>query len=442
MAILKRLMLAALCLATLPLAAQDTMSIEANVVAFPAAQVHVPVYCTNSAPIHAVSLAIRHDSAFDFGGTVADLDFTGSIIDSVLAGGTPDVLSMEYDSGDNEMTIGIILETMPMLPAAELPVSATDQLLLNLIFTVPSATNPGTFDVELINGLGDPPIDNAFSNMGTTTLPTLTSGSVDVQNANLFEIADQDIPTSGSFNLEVRATHDFDIQGFQVGITYDNTDLGFNLVTGIGTEAGDYLFLNNPELIVGNEPFELFEPNPPAPPTPVPGTNRSLVEFGAIFDLQSAVVLPAGQRSILRLSFDTLPGATSGAATEIQFATAPGDNFVVIAGQAITPIVDNALLTFNALIERFIRSDTNVDGVTNIADAVFVLTYLFNNGALPECFDSNDVNDDNSIDISDAVYIVTFLFGGGANPFAPFPACGVDPTTTDALDCANYNACP
>ncbi|MEM7163912.1 MAG: hypothetical protein AAF581_00525 [Planctomycetota bacterium] len=443
MATCKRLMLVALCLAaTLPLAAQNSLTVGSNVVAFPAAQVQIPIFCTNTEAIHSLSVSLQHASVLEIGAgnTVPTIDFTGSVIDTVLSGGSPALLDIEYDPLTDEMTMGMILELMPMTTALEIPVSAVDQLLFNVVFDVPSSTNPGNYTIDLVNGLGDPPIDNTFSNMGTSTLPTLNSGSIDVQNANLFEIVDQDIPTSGAFSVEVEATHDFDTQGFQVSCTYDNTQLAFNLVTGIGTEAGDYLFLNNPELIVGNEPFELYEPNPPAPPVPVPGTNRSRIVFGAIYDLQSAVVLPPGTRSILRLQFTTLPGATSGSPTEIQFDTGPGDNFLVIAGQAITPIVDNAVLTFNALIELFVRSDANIDGGTDIADAVFVLAYLFNSGIAPSCFDAADCNDDSNIDISDAVYIVTFLFGGGANPFQPFPNCGVDPTM-DAFDCAMYS-CP
>ncbi len=89
---------------------------------------------------------------------------------------------------------------------------------------------------------------------------------------------------------------------------------------------------------------------------------------------------------------------------------------------------------------QFIRGDANADGAVNIADAVFVLTYLFANGDAPPCFDAGDTNDDADVAISDAVYLLQHLFADGpALPF-PYPGCGYDPSA-DELDCAAYAHC-
>ena len=77
----------------------------------------------------------------------------------------------------------------------------------------------------------------------------------------------------------------------------------------------------------------------------------------------------------------------------------------------------------------------------NIADGVFLLVNLFAGGMNPNCNDAADANDDGSIDVSDVISILGFQFNGTSPPPAPFPACGVDPTDTDTLGCASYNAC-
>jgi len=91
----------------------------------------------------------------------------------------------------------------------------------------------------------------------------------------------------------------------------------------------------------------------------------------------------------------------------------------------------------------FIRGNCNADlaGV-NIADAVFVLGFLFPGPGGPNaitCSDACDANDDGGLNIADAVSMLASLFG---SPAVPLPApnaasgCGLDPTDADPLDCA------
>ena len=90
----------------------------------------------------------------------------------------------------------------------------------------------------------------------------------------------------------------------------------------------------------------------------------------------------------------------------------------------------------------FRRGDANGDGGVDVSDAVMVLQYLFE-GALIGCVDAADFGDNGSVNIADPVAIVGFLFGGDAPPTAPWPACGVDPTDTDALPvCQSHSSCP
>lgn len=82
----------------------------------------------------------------------------------------------------------------------------------------------------------------------------------------------------------------------------------------------------------------------------------------------------------------------------------------------------------------FVRGDPNDDGATDIADAIYILGYLFARGPLG-CADAADVNDDGKLDVSDAIALLAYLYASGTPPPPPFPAPGMDPTG-DALDCA------
>ncbi len=86
-------------------------------------------------------------------------------------------------------------------------------------------------------------------------------------------------------------------------------------------------------------------------------------------------------------------------------------------------------------LNTFIRGDANADGNINIADAVFILAYLFASGQPPACMDSADANDDGSFNISDAVTVLNYLFSNDRPLHDPFSKCGIDPTL-DELDCA------
>ena len=90
---------------------------------------------------------------------------------------------------------------------------------------------------------------------------------------------------------------------------------------------------------------------------------------------------------------------------------------------------------------QFIRGDTNADPLYNIADAVYLLAFLFSNGPGLLCDDSGDANDDGLMNIGDAVYVLGSLFSNGPLPLSPHPGCGSDPTA-DSLGCASFPPCP
>jgi len=83
----------------------------------------------------------------------------------------------------------------------------------------------------------------------------------------------------------------------------------------------------------------------------------------------------------------------------------------------------------------FTRGEVSSDGTINISDAVVILMYLFAGGSA-SCLDAADVDDSGGTDLADAIRLLMYLFADGPAPAAPFPACGLDPTPADAVDCA------
>jgi len=92
-------------------------------------------------------------------------------------------------------------------------------------------------------------------------------------------------------------------------------------------------------------------------------------------------------------------------------------------------------------VESFSRGDANDDGNRNIADAIFVLGYLFGGGPEPTCPDAADANDDGNLNIADAIAVLGHLFGGTGPLPAPFPDCGSDPSEDGMGKCV-YTHCP
>ena len=69
-----------------------------------------------------------------------------------------------------------------------------------------------------------------------------------------------------------------------------------------------------------------------------------------------------------------------------------------------------------------------------------VLESVFEPPAATPCVSACDGNADGLVDLVDAVFTLTFLFDNGPVPLGPFPGCGVDPFA-GPLPCA-ASGCP
>jgi hypothetical protein len=72
-----------------------------------------------------------------------------------------------------------------------------------------------------------------------------------------------------------------------------------------------------------------------------------------------------------------------------------------------------------------ICGDVNNDGIVNVGDIVYLVSYLYKSGPAPipmPCV--GDVNNDDIVNVGDIVYLVSYLYKGGP---APSPLCCTPP---------------
>jgi len=116
-------------------------------------------------------------------------------------------------------------------------------------------------------------------------------------------------------------------------------------------------------------------------------------------------------------------------------------SFMAPSGAWEAAAVENGAIALVAFAEPppplFRRGDANDSGRVDIADAIFVLGYLFAEAPAPVCPDAADANDDGRLDIADAVRILAYLFAGASLPPPGAQACGVDPTEDTLPACAS-----
>jgi len=63
--------------------------------------------------------------------------------------------------------------------------------------------------------------------------------------------------------------------------------------------------------------------------------------------------------------------------------------------------------------------DPNDDGLINIFDVTFIITYLYLDGPPPDPLESADVNNDGAVNIFDVAHLISYLYLGGPPPLCP-----------------------
>lgn len=387
-------------------------------------------------------------------------DFQNTTVSELLSGSQPDFAGITIDSVQGVILAGVIFGYGDLSnPPVALPASPDEtDSLLRLDFTVDPGTLPGTSPIQFVDGLGDPPVNNILSSGGFSLTPALVDGSVSINNLHRLYFGNIAASPGGTVSATLRYDHEDPIQGFQIALSYDNTILTLLPPT---QDADWYSGLTLDALLPGGPSvpggIELFYPA--LDPAVEPGVG--LITIAAIFDFLppfGGQILPGGdEQSLLRFEFQTPADPNlMGTTTEIVFdnsyllpscppadpncTSGPALNYVIYDGLSITPILENGIVEF---LDQpgFRRGNANGDSGIDLADALFVMNWLFAGGPNPTCLDASDVNDDSTVDISDAIYLLNYLFVSGPPPGAPGPnSCGVDPSD-DALDCVLAGGC-
>jgi hypothetical protein len=67
----------------------------------------------------------------------------------------------------------------------------------------------------------------------------------------------------------------------------------------------------------------------------------------------------------------------------------------------------------------YIKGDADGSGSVDIADAVYLIAYIFSGGSAPQPLAISDADGSGSVDIADAVYLIGYIFSGGSAPKCP-----------------------
>ena len=280
---------------------------------------------------------------------------------------------------------------------------------------------PGVFSISLtVRGPGG---EDTFtvSNAANTQTPP-----------NVLEIADIIAFSGQPVSQPLLASHPDPLFGFQTAIRYDEGVTPFSEVTFTGTGVAS-LF---PEFVVAN-----INPN---------GASSELI-IAVIFDYNPPFderTLEAGiEQTIANLIYTVPFGLPLGTSAAIEFVDGLGtppitNRFSTVNTESIAPYLLAGSCTVDAQPQFiFMRGDANYNLGVDIADAIFMLAFLFSRGPEPVCPDSADANDDGQLNIGDSIYILGFLFANGPTLPYPFPGLGIDPTE-DSLDACNPSPNP
>jgi len=278
---------------------------------------------------------------------------------------------------------------------------------------------------------------NRKSLAGTVAAALLVTAlaAAPVRAQNVLEISPSSTTPGGTASVTVRLTHTANVQGFQTAMTWDNTVLTLSTVDTNGTDVAALLLPNTIE-------FFTTTGNPAISPGVGWGASAAIFDFSPPFTSQ--ILPPGSQQSIVVYRFATVANpALVGTTTTLQLTNGLGSpplfNVITVAGSSVLPTrVDGTIEFVNQPL--FKRGDANGEGVVNIADAIFMIQYIFNDGPSPQCMEAANANGDSFTDISDAIFLIQFQFLDGNQPPAPYPACGVD-TVGPSGSCNTYNPC-
>lgn len=437
------------------LLAQNHTLTASNESVLPGGTVTAAVSLANDEGARGFSMGLTHEGSFL---SLVSIDAGDETADSNSGTGPDFEFKDLAPTGGPGGTYGVILSFGA--PLDEIPTGTGNEIAL-FEYDCGATALPGTSEtLAFSDALGTPQVATVISVVvGTTSVsrvPAVVSGSVTVNNpapSGLSCAMTEPCGGNGS------PAHGLGTLSWTNGGTYDSVEVfgnGSLLQTLAGTAtsttyspatAGTVGFAvlgirNGAVSALSNSCSLSYAPvDPPQAPSGVScsvdqATGQTTVSWSN-----------AGTVSAVNVLLDGSLVATLGAGATSATVTigGPGSYNICVSGANQCGIFGPDGCCVAVRDNFFIRNDMNQDGISNIADPVAELNFLFGGGVL-FCEKSGDVNDDGTVNIADVVYSLNVIFGipvGGSIPEVPAPAggCGPDPTP-DSLTCDTFAGCP
>ena len=137
------------------------------------------------------------------------------------------------------------------------------------------------------------------------------------------------------------------------------------------------------------------------------------VTGGAFFNLYTfGDFLPPGSGPVLEVYFE-VPSNTPEQYVVLDSATISSRSLTLFGdGFDYQPVVQSGA----AVIDSLVAGDANDDGTLNIADAAFIIKYIFDGTEVPNPLTSGDANGDGDVNIADASHLINYIFFNGLPP--------------------------
>ncbi len=111
------------------------------------------------------------------------------------------------------------------------------------------------------------------------------------------------------------------------------------------------------------------------------------------------------------------PGVTDTFFVDTLVDSSGAYDYLIIAEDASGNLSPHSeVITVDVAEDFFLLGDSNTDGMIDIGDVVFVINYVFRDGAPPDPYLSGDANCDEIVDVGDAVYTINYIFRHGSPP--------------------------
>lgn len=135
---------------------------------------------------------------------------------------------------------------------------------------------------------------------------------------------------------------------------------------------------------------------------------RMAPSYGSFFRIDDPLGLPDNPGVIDSFYIDTT--VDSGGVYE----------YMIIARDASMNLSPHSeIITIDVSDVVFLRGDSNGDGIIDIGDCPFTISYLYRGGPPPAPLDAGDANCDGLVNLGDVVYTINYIFKEGPTPDCP-----------------------